>query len=190
MISQPSSSSSLSSLELSDTKVYETEIRALLATASHFCEVFVLKSRTVPNHKCWNRTARTRPRRGRKLVCTCGHSTRCTADLLSQVKLPGRHQLEGLMRLKFGHVPPLKNWPRNIRGPPCGLGDVEQREKTTHPGTGQREHGQGGMMQATCSLPTFVINSPIVTTPNQSSAPYLIIHLKLQRIRYSSNKIE
>ena len=44
-----SSSLSLSSLELSDTKVYEPYIRALLGTASHFCEVFVLKSRTVPN---------------------------------------------------------------------------------------------------------------------------------------------
>ena len=132
-------------------------------------------------------------------MCTCGHSTRCTADLLSQVNLPGRHQLEGLMRLKFGHVPPLQNWPRNIRGPPCGywgtlrpriFRDVEQREKTTHPGTGQREQGQGGMMQATCSLPTFVINSPLVTTPNQSSAPYLILPLKPQRIRSSSNKTE
>ena len=33
----------LSSLELSDTKVYEPEIGALLGTASHFCEVVVLK---------------------------------------------------------------------------------------------------------------------------------------------------
>ena len=29
----------LSSLELRDTKVYEPQIRALLGTASHFCEV-------------------------------------------------------------------------------------------------------------------------------------------------------
>ena len=35
-------SSKLSSLELSDTKVHELEIRALLGTASHFCEVVVL----------------------------------------------------------------------------------------------------------------------------------------------------
>ena len=34
-----SSSLSLSSLELSDAKVYEPSIRALLGTASHFCEV-------------------------------------------------------------------------------------------------------------------------------------------------------
>jgi len=34
----------LSSLELSDSKVYEPQIRALLGTASHFCEVVVLKS--------------------------------------------------------------------------------------------------------------------------------------------------
>jgi len=38
----------LSSLELSDAKVYEPQIRALLGTASHFCEVVVLKLRTVP----------------------------------------------------------------------------------------------------------------------------------------------
>ena len=38
----------LPSLKLSDTKVYEPEIRALLETASHFCEVVVLKLRTLP----------------------------------------------------------------------------------------------------------------------------------------------
>ena len=38
----------LSSLELSNTKVYEPQIRALLGTASHFCQVGVLKLRTVP----------------------------------------------------------------------------------------------------------------------------------------------
>jgi len=43
-----SSSVLLSSLEWSDTKVYEPEIRALLGTASHFCEVVVLKLITVP----------------------------------------------------------------------------------------------------------------------------------------------
>ena len=36
------------SLELSDTKVYEPQIRALLGTASHFCEAVVLRLRTVP----------------------------------------------------------------------------------------------------------------------------------------------
>ena len=41
---QARSSSLLSSLELSDTKVYEPQIRALLGTASHFCKVVVLKS--------------------------------------------------------------------------------------------------------------------------------------------------
>jgi len=45
---QTSSSLLLSSLELSDTTVYEPYIRALLGTASHFCEVVVLKLRTVP----------------------------------------------------------------------------------------------------------------------------------------------
>jgi len=38
----------LSSLELSVTQVYESYIRALLRAASHFCEVVVLKLRTVP----------------------------------------------------------------------------------------------------------------------------------------------
>jgi len=38
----------LSSLELSDTTIYEPQIRALLGTASHFCQVVVLKLRTVP----------------------------------------------------------------------------------------------------------------------------------------------
>ena len=36
----------LSSPELSDTQVYEPYIRALFGTASHFCEVVVLKLRT------------------------------------------------------------------------------------------------------------------------------------------------
>ena len=42
-----SSSLSLSSLEMSDAKVYEPSIRALLGTASHFCEVVVLNERGV-----------------------------------------------------------------------------------------------------------------------------------------------
>jgi len=43
----PYSSSSLllSRLELSETQVYEPYIRALLGTASHFCEVVVLLTR-------------------------------------------------------------------------------------------------------------------------------------------------
>ena len=36
-------------LELRDTKVYEPGTRALLGTASHFCEAVVLESRTVPS---------------------------------------------------------------------------------------------------------------------------------------------
>ena len=35
----------LSSLESSDSQVYEPSIRALLRTASHFCEVVVLEVR-------------------------------------------------------------------------------------------------------------------------------------------------
>ena len=46
--SSSSSSLLLSSLELSDTRGYEPYIRALLGTASHFCEAIVLKLRTVP----------------------------------------------------------------------------------------------------------------------------------------------
>jgi len=42
-----SSSLLLSSLELSDTQVCEPQIRALLGAAAHFCEVVVLKLRTV-----------------------------------------------------------------------------------------------------------------------------------------------
>ena len=33
----------LSSLELSDTKVYEPQMRARLGTAAHFCEAVVIK---------------------------------------------------------------------------------------------------------------------------------------------------
>ena len=44
--SSSSSSLLLSSLELSDTQVYEPSIRALLGTASHLCEVVVPKLRT------------------------------------------------------------------------------------------------------------------------------------------------
>ena len=36
-------------LELSDKKVYEVSIRALLGTASQYCEALVLKSRTLPS---------------------------------------------------------------------------------------------------------------------------------------------
>ena len=43
-----SSSLSLSSLELSDTQVYEPHIRALLGTDLHFCEVVVLQQTRTP----------------------------------------------------------------------------------------------------------------------------------------------
>ena len=36
-------------LELSDTNVYEPQIRALPGTVSHYCQAVVLKSRTVPS---------------------------------------------------------------------------------------------------------------------------------------------
>jgi len=46
----PSSSLLLSGLELSDTQVYEPQIRALLGTAPHFCEVVVLKLNPHADH--------------------------------------------------------------------------------------------------------------------------------------------
>jgi len=46
VLDSSSASLILSSLELSDTKVYEPYVRALLRTASHSCEVVVLESRT------------------------------------------------------------------------------------------------------------------------------------------------
>jgi len=57
---RPSSSSSLllSSLELSDTKVYEPLIRAHLGTAAHFCEVGVRKLRTVDCPACAHQPSR------------------------------------------------------------------------------------------------------------------------------------
>ena len=45
-----SSSLLLASLGWSDTKVYEPQLRALLGTTSHFCEMFVLEPRTVPKY--------------------------------------------------------------------------------------------------------------------------------------------
>ena len=42
---------SLSSLALSNTNVYEPQIRALLKTAAHFCELVVLKLRTMTHVK-------------------------------------------------------------------------------------------------------------------------------------------
>ena len=36
-------------LELSDTEVFEPQIRALLGIAAHYCEAVVLQSRTVPS---------------------------------------------------------------------------------------------------------------------------------------------
>ena len=46
--SSSASSSSLSSPELSDTKVYEPYIRAIIGTATQFCKVGILKSGTTP----------------------------------------------------------------------------------------------------------------------------------------------
>ena len=59
--SASSSASLLSSLEVSDTKVYDPLIRALLRTASHICEVVVLKSFDSATSYAWAAP-------GRKLV--------------------------------------------------------------------------------------------------------------------------
>jgi len=74
-----SSSLLLSSLELSDTQVYAPYIRALLGTASHFCEVVVLKLGTVPQervcvrekgaHRGWT----TQWSRTPEKTCGCSH---------------------------------------------------------------------------------------------------------------------
>ena len=53
-----SSPSLLSSLELSDTKVYEPYIRARLGTAAHFCEVVVLKYRVPSACPCRSRLSK------------------------------------------------------------------------------------------------------------------------------------
>ena len=63
-----SASSLLYSLEWSDTKVYEPSIRALLGTAPQFCEVVVLKSRTLWGRCCSRRCSSTRR--------SCFHHTR------------------------------------------------------------------------------------------------------------------
>ena len=52
--SSSSSSSLLSSPEMSDAKVYAPSIRARLGTTAHFCEVAVLKLRTVPIGTAFN----------------------------------------------------------------------------------------------------------------------------------------
>ena len=51
-----SSSLLLLSLELSDTTIYEPQIRALLGTASHFCEAVVVSPQAIPRkiwQVCW-----------------------------------------------------------------------------------------------------------------------------------------
>ena len=52
----------LLSLELSDTKVYEPYVRALLETASYFCEVVVLKLSGVPATRVARRGCADRPK--------------------------------------------------------------------------------------------------------------------------------
>ena len=47
-----SSSLFLSSIEFKDSTIYEPEIRALLGTDSHFCEVVVLESRAARVSRC------------------------------------------------------------------------------------------------------------------------------------------
>ena len=54
----------LSSLDLSDTHVYEPYMRALLGTASHFCEVVVLKSTGSPRRAVLRRGSEGQGDRG------------------------------------------------------------------------------------------------------------------------------
>ena len=57
-------------LELLDARVYEPQIRALLGTASHFCEVVVLKLRLDRRRKRvrWRWTRMTRRTRRRMAI--------------------------------------------------------------------------------------------------------------------------
>ena len=91
----------------SDTQVYEPQIRAFLGTASQFCELLVLTSRTEPiviqvNGVPWRMGCAGRS------GCTSllATSIRWTTVLSSKVNLPPRNPLKGLMRCKFGHVAP------------------------------------------------------------------------------------
>ena len=65
------SSLSTSSLELSDTTVYEPSIRALLGPASQFCEAVVLRSRTLPNGTTLSLRVLRKNRRGAQNPHSC-----------------------------------------------------------------------------------------------------------------------
>ena len=92
--SSSSSSLLLSSVELSDTKAYGPEIRALFGTASHFCQIIVLKLRTVPKDVgAW---LRIQTLREGSRVCSqwhpC-HTAGCRGEIsnnLSGISLPYR----------------------------------------------------------------------------------------------------
>ena len=55
-----------------DTTVYQPQIRALLGTASQFCEAAVLKSRTVPNSTTRSQRILRVIRRGAQAMYTWG----------------------------------------------------------------------------------------------------------------------
>ena len=69
-----SSFSLLSSLKLSDTQVYEPEIRAFLGIASHFYEVVLLKSRIKTACSEWPQALRARPHRLFRVLDVDWHS--------------------------------------------------------------------------------------------------------------------
>ena len=79
-----SSSSLLSSLELRATKVYEVSIRAFIETASQFCEVVALKSRTVT-----------------LVQEVLGSIPGGGALLADQIRIPRKALREGIAKVKF-----------------------------------------------------------------------------------------
>ena len=58
-----------------------------------------------------------------RMICvTAGTGHTVEKDLFIESQLASRNELEGLMRLKFGHVKFNKLTQRNPRSPPCGAG--------------------------------------------------------------------
>jgi len=106
----------LSRLELSDTKAYEPQIRALLGTASHFCRVIVLKLRTVPMlPRSWKESQAPEMLRRRSLARKSGFSAKqctCPQGYLAHKKQPPPERVtpaaEGLQR-ETVHLPTTSN---------------------------------------------------------------------------------
>ena len=59
-------------------------------------------------------------------VCLCWENSKPKGPEGSKVNLPGRTQLQGLMRRSFGHVNPRILGERTLGGPPRGLSTLHQ----------------------------------------------------------------